>query len=98
MPLLYAFFAMLSAAIGPMLIRFLVSIGVGAIVFTGVDTFVTQYQSTVMASLSGMPAGALQIIGILKIGTCVNIMFSALAMRAAVAGMNAGSVKKLGAA
>jgi len=79
---------------GPILSRVLIGLGIGFVSYTGVDLIQTQVYDLFMSNAGALPASASQWLGILKIGTCLNILLSAMAIRAALAGVNAGAIKK----
>lgn len=78
-----------------MVLKVLVGLGFGYLTFSGVDTLVTQNQSQILSLLNTMPPLAVQLIGVLKLGTCLNIMFSAMVMRLTVFGLNEGVIKRM---
>ena len=80
---------------GPILSRVLMGLGMGFVSYTGIDLASTQIHDLFMANAGALPASAAQWLGILKIGTCLNILLSAMAIKAALAGMSSGAVKKL---
>ena len=85
----------LGAIAGQLAWKVLAALGIGYVTYTGVNVLVDQYQPQILQALQALPPVALQLAGVLKVGTCVNIMFSAMAMRATLAGLNAGSIKKM---
>lgn len=81
---------------GPILSRILIGLGIGFVSYTGVDLIQTQVHDLFMANAAALPASAAQWLGILKVGTCLNILLSAMAIRAALSGMSAtGSIKRM---
>lgn len=85
----------LGAIAGQLTWKVLAALGIGYVTFTGVNVLIDQYQPQILQALQTLPPVALQLAGVLKVGTCVNIMFSAMAMRATLAGLNAGSIKRM---
>lgn len=80
---------------GPILSRVLIGLGIGFVSYTGVDLIQTQVYDLFMSNAGALPASASQWLGILKVGTCLNILLSAMAIRAALAGVNSGAIKKM---
>lgn len=76
-------------------LKVLFALGFGYLTFSGVDTLVSQNKDQVIALLQTMPPLAVQLIGVLKIGTCMNIMFSAMVMRLSIFGLNEGVIKRM---
>jgi hypothetical protein len=73
----------------------LAAIGVGYLTFKGADMLVTQNEAQVLALLGTMPPLALQIVGVLKVGVLIKIVFSAMVMRLTVMGLNEGVIKRM---
>ena len=76
--------------------RVLVGLGIGVAVFTGVSTLINSARSTAFGYLdtaSGF-AQIAQYMGMLQIGTCVNILFSALIIRLTLRGLQGDSIKR----
>lgn len=84
-----------ASGIGQGIAKALFGLGVGYVAFQGADTLVTQNEDQVLALMSGLPPLAVALIGVLKIGTCVKIMFSAMMMRLSIFGLNEGVIKRM---
>jgi len=87
----------LLSALGSIVGRVLVSLGLGLVVYTGLDTAITWFGSEIFARLNtagGLSSTAMALLGVLQIGTCVNILLSALSVRLIVRGMTSGTVKR----
>lgn len=76
-------------------LKVLASLGFGYLTYTGVDMLVTQNEAQVLSLLSTFPPMAQQLLGVLQIGTCIKILFSALVLRLSVAGLNEGVIKRM---
>lgn len=76
-------------------LKVLAALGFGYLTFTGVDMLVTQNETQVLQLLGNLPPLAQQLLGVLQIGTCIKIIFSALVLRLSVAGLNAGVIKRM---
>ena len=83
----------LVSAVGTFAGKALISLGVGYLAFKGIDAFVAVGKAHVLASLGGLSGVTLQLIGVLNIGTGVNILFSALVARLTFKGMVGGVMK-----
>lgn len=91
------------AAIGGMLLRaipgfvaqVLLSLGLAAVTYKGFDVAIDRYKADLLASLYQLPPDVLSLVAYLKIGQCINIIFSAMLARMAYNGMKSGAVKKL---
>lgn len=85
-------------AAGTLVGRVLISLGVGFVVFTGVDASITAIKGQALASLNSATSFGPQIaafIGVLQVGTCINIVFSAWSARLVLAGLTGGTLKRM---
>lgn len=76
--------------------RVLVGLGVGVVSFGGVSLLVTEAKTRAFSYLDQASAVAqiAQFMGILQIGTCLNILFSALMIRLVLQGLQGDTIKK----
>lgn len=96
MPTLITFLiGALVSAVGHIVARVLLSLGFGYVTYTGLMEAVNLAKSQFQTVISGLPAGAMQLMGVLQIGTCLNIIVSALAARLIVAGLMGNSLTKV---
>jgi len=75
--------------------KVLLSLGLGYAVYSGVDTTFAWAKTEFLAGVSGMPAMAIQIAGLLKVGVCVSLLISALTTRLVMSGLTSGSIKTM---
>ena len=68
-------------------------LGFAAVTFTGVSLAMDQAKAHVFSSLGSAPAAWLQVLGVLQIDVCINILFSAYVARAVLWGMNKNGSK-----
>lgn len=87
----------LISALGTFVGRVLVSLGMGLVVYKGMDLMAQQFKFAIFSQLN-MAAGADPIIsslmGLLQVGTCANILLSALVVRMAIRGLSGGAIKR----
>lgn len=76
-------------------LKVLVGLGFGYMTFQGVDLLVTQNKGQILALMNTLPPLAVQLMGVLKVGTCINIMFSAMVMKLTIFGLNEGVIKRM---
>lgn len=76
-------------------LKVLFGLGFGYLTFTGIDTLVTQNKDQIFVLMNQFPPLARELFGVLKIGTCINIMFSAMVMRLAVFGLDQGVIRRM---
>lgn len=90
-----AIVAGLASAAGQIVLKVLFGLGIGYLTFTGVDLLVTQNEAQVLGLLGGLDPVAVQLIGVLKIGSCVKVIFSALVIRLSIIGLDQGLIKRM---
>jgi len=80
---------------GTLVGRVLLSVGIGYVTFTGVDTSLDWAKAQFLSGLAGMPASSLALAGIMKVGVCVSMLLSAVVARITLAGLTSGTLKKM---
>ena len=96
MPLLIqALLGALAAGAGTIVGRVLISLGIGYIAYTGLDTMVGAAKTQFVSSLQGLPGVALQIASVMQLGVCVSILTSAFLTRLLLRGLSSGAVTKM---
>ncbi len=80
-------------AMGTFIGKALISLGIGYVAYKGMDVSIAWAKAQWLASMNGLGAVTLQILGVLNVGTAVNILFSALLSRLAFKGMVGGVMK-----
>ncbi|HCL3955079.1 TPA: DUF2523 domain-containing protein [Pseudomonas aeruginosa] len=68
--------------------KLLRGLGFTAVAFVGVKAVMDQAKDYVFSSLGGVPAQWLQVLGLLQVDVCINILFSAYIARAVLWGMD----------
>lgn len=97
MPLIIAALwgALISIA-GTLVGQVLLSLGIGYLTFTGVDLSIAWAKAQFLSGLTGIPAAAVGLAGVMKVGVCVSMLLSAVTARVTLSGMQAGgSIKKM---
>lgn len=92
----------IAAAIGGVLVqiattlayRVLFGLGVGIATYTGVDATLTWLKSQAVSHLQDLPVEYLGILALLKVGVCINIVFSAIVVRMTLQGLQSGTFKR----
>lgn len=75
--------------------RVLLSLGFGAVTYTGISTALDFAKSQALGAISGMPAEAVQLMAFLKVGECISILSSAMLARLLLNGLTNGSITRL---
>ena len=79
------FLAILPSIIG----RILAAVGISAITYTGFSLALDTFKADIFSALGATSPIILQFMGVLNVGTAINILFSAIAGRAAFEGYQA---------
>ena len=85
----------LASGVGQIVAKTLVTLGIGYVSYTGLDALITLNEGQILTLLQALPPTAVQLLGVLKVGTCIRIVFSALMMRATLFGLNEGVIKRM---
>jgi hypothetical protein len=85
----------LAQAAGSIAGRVMLALGFGFVTYQGIDALLGWIQTQIFSNLNNLPPTLIQLIGILQIGTAINIIFSAVAVRLLLNGLTSGSFKKL---
>jgi len=96
MPLFIA--ALLGALIqgaGTLVGKVLISLGIGYVAYTGIDTLLDAAKLDLFARIAGQGSTVTQLAGVLQIGTCVNILCSAYLARLVVGGLTNGKLTSM---
>lgn len=81
MPTLFAF---LASAVGPLLIKALLAIGIGTITFTGVTIALQGLIDIAVTNWASVPTDVLQLASIAGIPQCIGIVCGAFVARASM--------------
>lgn len=96
MPLFFA--ALLGGLIqvtGSIVGRVLISLGIGYISYTALDTSLDWIKTQIASAFSGLPAQALAVLGACNVGSCLALVLSAIAVRLLLDGLQGGTIKKI---
>ena len=88
----------LVSATGTFVGRALISLGISYVVYRGIEAGMEAFKAKAFAALGGVSAFpvAADLAGVLQIGTCLNILFSAYLTKLVLSGMSAsGSLTKM---
>lgn len=85
----------LVSAMGSMVGRVMVALGLGFVTFQGVDALLSGAKALVISNLGTLPPQAYQVASTLKVGVVVSIITSAYLVRLAFAGLSSGVIKKI---
>lgn len=95
MPAVIALFLrLLGAAIVPLGWKLLRGLGFTAVSYVGVSAALDQIKSLAMSYFSSIPVEVLNVLGLLKVDVCFNIIISALVARTILRGFSKTGEKK----
>lgn len=84
----------LASAMGSLIGRAMLAIGIGFVSYTGVDLLVTNLTQAIQGNLSGIPASLWSWLALLKVQTSISIITSAFSTRVAMSALS-GTVKRM---
>lgn len=85
----------LASGVGQIVAKTLVSLGVGYVSYTGMNALVDMNQAQIISLLNTLPPTTVQLIGVLKVGVCLNIWFSAFLIKLTLFGMNSDTITRM---
>jgi len=74
--------------------RVLTALGISTVTYKGISTTLDWFKDRMLDALEGTPEKILSLLAYMKVGTCINIIITAIMLRLAVKGMTGGSLKK----
>lgn len=85
--------ALLSLA-GSHVLRVLVALGLGIVTYEGFSAALDFFKGLVLSSFSGLPTDIIAILGYMKVGKALTIIFSALLASVVIKGLSNGVYKR----
>lgn len=86
--------ALVSAA-GTLVGQVLISLGIGYVTFTMLDTSLDWVKGQIVTGIGGLPVQVIAVLGACRVGVAVSIVVSAVAARMLLDGLTNGSIKKM---
>ncbi|WP_382160377.1 DUF2523 domain-containing protein [Hydrogenophaga sp. ANAO-22] len=77
------------------IVKTLITLGVGYVTYTGLSALLDLNYDQIMTLINTLPPTTVSILGVLKVGVCLKIWFSAFAMKVALWGINNDSLTKM---
>ncbi len=78
---------------GTLVGRVLISLGIAYFSYQGIDTSIMWAKQQFFSSAAGLDPLTLQVMSLLRIDQCVNLLVSAITARLTFSGMQAGAMK-----
>ena len=74
--------------------RVLIGLGISVITYSGLTTTFDWLTTQALASFAGLPATVIGLLAVLKVGSCISMVASAIAVRLTIEGVTGGALKK----
>jgi len=74
--------------------RLLIALGLSVVTYTGLSTSLDWLKDQMLESLNNVPEQIVTLLAYMKVGTCINIIITAITVRLSMKGVSGGSVKK----
>lgn len=71
----------------------LVGLGIGVVTYTGIDTSITWLKSSFVTAVGGLPAEVVGMMALMKVGSCVSMVASAVLVKMTLNGLTSGTMK-----
>lgn len=98
MPLLINFGAWLLGGlvkIAPTLVgQILISLGIGVATYSGLSASIDWLKSNFISAAMGLPPEVIGMLGLMKVGSCVSMLFSAMVIRMTIQGLTGSTFKR----
>lgn len=72
--------------VGQLAAQVLVALGIGVVTYTGFSAGLDAIKAQAISAFTGLPSEVFGMLGLLKVGVCMNIVFSAIAARMVING------------
>lgn len=80
--------------VGSLVGRVLVALGLSVVTYTGMSVTLNWLKSQAVTAALGLPADVIGMLSVMKVGTSISIIFSAMLARLVVTGLSGDAVKK----
>lgn len=82
-------------AVAPSLVgKILLALGIGVATYTGINTSLTWLKSSAVSALLGLPPQVVGMLSLMRVGSCISMVFSAILIKLALDGLTSGNLKK----
>ena len=78
---------------GSLVLRVLTALAIGVVSYTGLNASINWLKSGAIDAIMSLPPGAIAVLSLLKVGTCISMVFSAMVIRFTLQGMQSDTVK-----
>jgi Protein of unknown function (DUF2523) len=85
----------LASAVGSLVGRVLISLGITYVTYNGVDTMLEWVRDEALSKLNGLPADMVTVMNLLQVSSILNVYFSAWIASFVITGLQAGAFTKM---
>ncbi len=85
--------AVLVDAAGSWVVQALIALGIGIVTYEGVDTSMNWLKTQALNAAFSLGPQVVGVLSVLKVGQCINIVLSAIAVRFSIKGLASGKFK-----
>ncbi|MGO4281237.1 DUF2523 domain-containing protein [Cupriavidus sp. RAF20_2] len=93
--ILLALLGGLALVVGSLVGRVLIALGIGYVSFTGLTAFVGSIKDLILQNLYALPPEFVQVMSLVKLDTCISILFSAISVRLVLEGLSSDTITKM---
>jgi len=81
--------------IAPTLVgQVLISLGIGVATYTGLSASIDFLKTNFVTAVMGLPPEVVGMLGLMKVGSCVSMLFSAMVIRLTIQGLTGANFKR----
>lgn len=82
---------MLLSIAGSLAAKALIGLGIGIATYAGTDSAISWLKTNAVSAFQGLPAEVVGMLALMKVGSCIAMIFSAMVVRATISGITNGS-------
>lgn len=71
----------------------LIALGIGVVTYTGLDASIEFLKSGFVTAAMGLPPQVVGMLSLMKVGSCVSMVISAITIKMTLAGLTSGTMK-----
>jgi hypothetical protein len=79
---------------GSWVMQALVSLGIGLVTYEGLSVTIESFKTGAVSALVGLPPEVVSMLSLMRVGTCISMVFSAFAIRMGIQGMTGAKFKR----
>lgn len=85
----------LASGVGQIVAKTMVTLGLGYVTYSGMEALVDLNKDQIIQLLAALPPTTVALLGVLKVGVCLNIWFSALIIKMTFWGLNNDTISRM---